>query len=502
MVSSGAQSNVPGYTTRARRRTSAICDPVAAVGKPGAVLERVLGGNATDRWSAALPLTLAALVLGWGLQQSNGMLSAPAFLALNVALALSLLALANPRVDRLELCGDVPVRVLAAIGMALQIAMHLTALPGAETFRFGRVDLTPYHAGMVAVSALSALVLLAPLRFVKTIVIPAFLVVYVLLGSWVLFTSPRPHIDVAVWHPLAFERFLAGGNPYAMTMPNIYGQVGQVRLYAPGFADATRVAVGFPYPPLSFGMSLLGYLTVGDYRYANLAALALAGALMAYARPHRLGPVLALIFLFTPRGFFVLEQGWIEPNAILLLALTVFVACRAPRLTWMGLGLLLAVKQYLVLLVPISIFLLPRDRTASWRDAGKLVAAAFALAAALTVPFFLWDPQSFLRSTVVVHALAPFRSDALSYVAWSARNGQPVLPLWLCFLTVPVVWALAFWRAPRTPAGFATTAAVLIGMFFAFAKQAFANYSFFVIAASCLAAAAVAPPEPSSRWDP
>ncbi len=465
------------------------------MGKPGTVLERVLGGNATDRWSAALPLTLAALVLGWGLQQSDGTLSPRAFLALNVTLALSLLALSNPRVARLERLGDVPVRAVAAIGMGMQIAMHLASPPGAALFRLGPVALTPYHRGLVAMSAFGALVLLAPLQVVKSVVIPAVLAVYVVLGVWLLETSPHVHIDVLVWHRLAFEELLGGGNPYAMTMPNIYGHV---RYYPPGLADAARVAVGYPYPPLSFALSLLGHLAVGDYRYANLAALTLAGALMAYARPHRLGPVVALIFLLTPRGFFVLEQGWTEPNVILLASLTVFLACRAPRLAWVGLGLLLAVKQYLVLLLPVSIFLLPAGRHAG----SKLVGAAVALAVALTLPFVLWDPPAFHRSVVAFHALAPFRPDALSYVAWSTRNGEPILPFWLCFLTVPMVWALAFWRAPRTPAGFAMTAAVLVGMFFAFAKQAFANYYFFVVAASCLAAAALAPPEPSPQPQP
>jgi 4-amino-4-deoxy-L-arabinose transferase-like glycosyltransferase len=49
--------------------------------------------------------------------------------------------------------------------------------------------------------------------------------------------------------------------------------------------------------------------------------------------------------------------------------------------------------------------------------------------------------------------------------------------------------ALALWRAPRSPHGFALGVALVLGLFFAFNKQAFANYYYFVIGALCVAAA-------------
>jgi hypothetical protein len=49
---------------------------------------------------------------------------------------------------------------------------------------------------------------------------------------------------------------------------------------------------------------------------------------------------------------------------------------------------------------------------------------------------------------------------------------------------------IAVWRSPRSPAGFAASLALLSLAFFAFNKQAFCNYYFFVIGALCCAIAA------------
>src|SRR5205085_9340518 len=91
---------------------------------------------------------------------------------------------------------------------------------------------------------------------------------------------------------------------------------------------------------LTLLLALPGHL-VGDFRYAQLAALAIAGGLLAYARPGERGGfpgaravAASALLLFTPRGFSVVEAGWTEPFAILMLAATVFCACRRGR-AWM-----------------------------------------------------------------------------------------------------------------------------------------------------------------------
>jgi hypothetical protein len=117
---------------------------------------------------------------------------------------------------------------------------------------------------------------------------------------------------------------------------------------------------------------------------------------------------------------------------------------------------------------------------------------AAGVAAAVTVPFALWDLEGFFRSVVMFQVKQPFRVEALSYMAWTAQDGAPVLPQWLTFAILPVPVALALWRAPRTPAGFAASSALVFILFFAFAKQAFCNYYFLVLGMICTALAASA----------
>ena len=60
----------------------------------------------------------------------------------------------------------------------------------------------------------------------------------------------------------------------------------------------------------------------------------------------------------------------------------------------------------------------------------------------------------------------------------------------IAFVAGALASALAVWRLPSTPAGFAAAVALTYLAFFAFNKQAFSNYYFFVIGAMCCAVAA------------
>ena len=74
-------------------------------------------------------------------------------------------------------------------------------------------------------------------------------------------------------------------------------------------------------------------------------------------------------------------------------------------------------------------------------------------------------------------------------------------PAWPAFVLAPLALAVGLWRAPRTPAGFALAVALTFLVFFAFNKQAFVNYYFFLVGALCCALAA-AGPEPDARATP
>lgn len=438
-----------------------------------------------DRWLSASALALAAGGLGWALQKTNGTLSKDAIWVVTGVLALTCLAIAAPNWRALERWGDRPVILVVAGWLAWGLTTQFTAPPG---MYLHQADWFSHHE-RATVAVLACGMALAVRPALGWITIPAMLVAHFWLGLWLLKASPSPIIDVYVFHQGAIEALKQGVSPWSITFPNIYGHT---LWYGEGFADNARVLAGFPYPPLQLLQAFAAHALAGDYRYGHLAAMTLSGALLAYARPGRLGVAAAMLLLFTPRGMFVLEQGWTEAVVVFLFAALVFVACRVPRALPWTLGLLVAVKQYLPLMLPLAFLQLGGPEV---KPRLRMLGIAVAVAAALTVPFFLWDPNGFLRSVVIWQTKQPFRVEALSYVAWTAQNGQPVLPLWLNVAVVPVAWALAMWRAPRTPAGLATTSALLFTLFVVFAKQAFCNYYYLVLGTLCCALAAVAPEE-------
>ena len=112
---------------------------------------------------------------------------------------------------------------------------------------------------------------------------------------------------------------------------------------------------------------------------------------------------------------------------------------------------------------------------------------------AVSLPLVLWNPAEFWHDVVALQVYQPFRVEAMSYLAWAAQGGGERLPTALAFVAGSIGVAIGLWRQPRTPAGFAATCSLAFIGFFAFNKQAFCNYYYFVIGALCVAAAAVEP---------
>ena len=56
------------------------------------------------------------------------------------------------------------------------------------------------------------------------------------------------------------------------------------------------------------------------------------------------------------------------------------------------------------------------------------------MAAAVTLPFFLWSPRGFWHSVVALQLYQPFRPGALSFLAWWASRGHPQLSASLSFV--------------------------------------------------------------------
>jgi hypothetical protein len=442
-------------------------------------------------------LTVAAVALGYAVQRANGALHPSAVKLLTVALGAALLALAfpAPRHAGLVRWAERVAILLLGVGLVLQFIQLGTSAP-AMYLRPGPKGLAPFLGGIVTAAVLAGAGL-SGTPWLGRLRLPLLVGVHLVLGMWTIHYSPQPAIDVYAWHVEAFQALGRGLNPYALTMPDIYGHD---LFYGPGLLVNGRVQVGFPYPPLSLLLAGAGHLLGGDYRFANLAAMGVAAMLMGTCQPGRWAPVAAVVFLFTPRSFFVLEQGWTDAYVVLLLAATVWCACRAPRLLPFALGLLFAIKHYMVLATPLVVLLHPGPRP--WRDTVRTLWKAAALAAVVTLPFAVLDPKAFFHDLVGFQLRQPFRTDALSYLAWWASLKGQQLPTWLGFAALLPALGLSLWRAPRTPAGFAAAVALTFLLFFAFSKQAFCNYYFFIIGALCCAIAAWKPPRQEQRTSP
>jgi hypothetical protein len=295
-----------------------------------------------------------------------------------------------------------------------------------------------------------------------------------------------------VWwfQQIAADALVNGISPYAIHMPNIYAP--DTSLYASGVVSGDRLNFGLPYPPMSLLLGMPGFLLFHDVRFAHLLVAVIAAAVIAAIRSDPISRVAALVFLFTPRGFFVIEQGWTEPQAVLGVALVVLLMARDSRVVGAGVGCAMGVKQHLALLLPIGLVQL--DWPADARRALRIGATAIATFVIVIFPFVLWDVDGFWRSVVVLQLLQPFRDNALSFPALFGLDDPRVALLGFASL-IPT--GLLVWRhGARTPAGFAAGVALIYLLFFALNKQAFANYYYFVIGAICCAIAASHPRAP------
>lgn len=462
-----------------------------------------------DHWLGVAALALAAVALGYA-NQTAGARALPwltttlgghvpwlataledrRFPWLTIALIAATAALALPRIARIELLGANPAALILAGGVAFQLYQLWITPPDSylvlreaadyETFAYWLMPV------LVIAGLFTALGLFGP-PHLRRAAVPPLLLTHFLLGAWLIGHAAQGQNDVFIFQQDGAAALLRGENPYALTFPDLYGAEG-LPFYGPGLTADGRTTFGFPYPPLSLFLALPGQL-LGDPRYAQLAALTLAGALIAYVRPGRLGVGAAALLLFTPRIFHILDQGWTEPFVVCLLAATIYCACRAPRFLPIALGLFLASKQYLIVVAPLTLLLLPRPLR--WRDLWALGWRAGLTALVVSLPLALWDPAAFGRSVVVVQFLQPLRLDALSYPAMIANAGGPHLPTWVTFAAVLPPIGLAFWRRAQTPSAYAAAVALTCLAFFAFSKQAFNNYYFLVLGAlSCAIAAA------------
>jgi len=138
-------------------------------------------------------------------------------------------------------------------------------------------------------------------------------------------------------------------------------------------------------------------------------------------------------------------------------------------------------KQYMVFAVPLALLLFPRP--IPWKEVGAVAWKAALLGLALSAPLALWNLPAFLHDVVALQFRQPMRVEALSFVAWLKEQGITLNTAAIGFVAGAVVVALAIRRLERSVTAFALALAVTFFAFFAFNRQAFANYYYLVLGA-------------------
>ena len=357
-------------------------------------------------------------------------------------------------------------------------------------------QLSVVNGCVIAMAALAVGPLVLP-RERRSLALPALVLLHGCLGIWLLKLSPKPVIDVWLQAQAACQAFSRGVNPYTITFPNIYGELGPL-VYPPGVLRDGVVHFGYQYMPLSFYPSFISWRLTGDLRYGGLLALEVAALLIGLCGREPFGRLSASLLLLFGAVYQVVENAWTEPYVICCLAATVYCAARRPKLFPWVLGLLLVSKQHMPL-VALPVLLITGYR---WGAIWPVAWRAAVVAATVTLPMAMWDWSAFYRGVFWVQLNNPFRPDSLSFAAWFAHQvGRPP-PRMIELFAAAAGMALALWRCPRTPSGFALAVAATYLPLFAFGKQAFTNYWFFASAAlavSIVATTAELMPQPAAR---
>ena len=436
-------------------------------------------GTAVDTWGSAWLLCAAALVIGVGSASPE---PSVATLIAILACALTGVAVLGPGALLARNIRRRSVVIVLVVAVVLELFANVITPPVADA---------TYLLALVAAGAAGITAMLIGGRWSIALLVIA-LVAQFGLASWMIASLEVPDIDVHMFQQEGAAALLSGENPYSLRYANTAGY--GTGIYAPELQIGDRLAFGFPYPPFSLLMALPGYLLAGDYRYGAAGAVVLTSLIISRLRPGSVATGAALLFAFSPLTFRVLYYGWTEPFVGAWLGITLLAATRLAAGTPIALGLLIAVKQYVLPVVLLAPLLLADfTRRVSWQ---RLTLVAVATASATVLPFLVWHPGDLLFSVVAVQAIQPLRLDSASIPGGLARMGLAVPPQWLAFVIAGLATTLLAFRAPRTPAGFSAAVAFLFILFFLFSKQAFGNYYFFPLAALACAVALAAPHDP------
>jgi hypothetical protein len=315
-----------------------------------------------------------------------------------------------------------------------------------------------------------------------------FFVAYALTMLWIL-TASRPFIDVAMFQEHGSVALGDGINPYSITFPDRYGALSPI-FYGSGVSVDGVLQFGFPYLPLGLLVVAPFEWVFSDFRIAHVLALIAAGILMSRLGGGRVSRAAAAGLLLIAPVPYISIYGWTEPLLVVALVSVIYLNDRSSRSTPYAFGLAVALKQYAVLLLPSMLLLRPRPWSA--RQIGLDLVKASAVVIAVTLPFFLWNPEAFYRSVVKLLFLQPFRFDSIALPAlWAEHFGRPndTVVVLVPLVGVAIVTVAVWFRAPTGSQGFALASSLTLMVAFALSKYAFANYYLVVVALLFSAAA-------------
>lgn len=446
--------------------------------------------NMPVRYGTAL---IASLLLGDAITFNSGMYSDLAFHVIVIALGLVVWNFIDGLRAPSNLLGDArkvaPLIVAALFGMLWAGYNDPILFYPKEPWKYGRLA----QLAMAALLATYVPSIAADLRESRWVRHARFALVGLAVlaaGLDVIRVSPSPYIDVWTIQMAGADALEHGKNPFVgITV----GDTG------PG-----RAPVPYVYPPTILYFGMLGRLIGHDTRYANLLAIIGAGVLLRmvsrrgrYALPAMVEDAPALAVWFMPKLFFILEQAWIDPIQVMLMAAGSW-AFAAQRHRWSGalFGVAIASKQSMFWLIPLVSLTLG---VGLW---GVVFMAG--TAALLTAPFMLWNFRALKYANFDFLKDLPARDDALAFAAWYRKKFGSVFPDGpVSFLSSGLITAASavraklwtkgklFVGAPASLAGFGRALACLYCIFFFFNKWAFANY-YFLMASLCALSAATA----------
>jgi hypothetical protein len=292
---------------------------------------------------------------------------------------------------------------------------------------------------------------------------------------WVIVNSPSPAIDVVQFFRKSTEVLIGGGNPYAASMPNIYGT--DTRLYAPSLINGDHLNFGFPYPVVTLVLGFVGQIILGDYRF--LFALVFAAGLLLYGNSSDKARLASICILLNPRLEFFFEQGWTDSLTPGLLGLAMGALSISSYAGDILLAIWIGSKPYLI---PFAGLKMPQ------RGNLKNVILLWGGVVVLYAIPLVIGSKAYLWSAFQIQFVQPVRTDSLSFLFAPAPALIGALLVWVAGLIAHV-------RRPALLFSDPNRRLLLLGWllfaFFAFNKQAFANYYFSLL--TILAFASVLP---------